>query len=185
MGMRGSAIACLVASLLTASCTTRQRVAGGGAGLAVVGLGLTFSNETRSEDDAESAQGKIGIACMLTGLVVLFVAAALDESSKEEETKPVEIKAAQPATLAEPTVADVAQKKREDAWALTKQAQASARDGDCAKVIELSAQVGALDRDFYADVFMKDVAVQHCFVPASVPADAPPVPATSPQPTTP
>jgi predicted small secreted protein len=177
MGMRGIAIALLVASLVSA-CNTRQRVAGGGVGLAVVGLSLTYSGESRSDEEV-GTKGKIGIACLLTGLVVLFVAAALEESATQEQTK--EIRIADKAPPKVPTVdqqAVAAKQKRDQAWALTKQAQEAARVGDCAKVTELSAQVGALDAEFYGDVFMKDVAVQACFVPA----EAPPAPSGTPLP---
>ena len=179
MAMRGLAIVLLVASL---ACNTRQRVAGGGVGLAVVGLGLTYSGEERSEDEV-GTQDKVGIALLLTGLVVLFVAAALEESATAQQTK--EIRIADKAPPVVPTVDQAtvtAQKKREQAWTLTKQAQEAARAGDCAKVTELSAQVGALDAEFYGDVFMKDIAVQNCFLPADAPppADVPPVPPAVP-----
>jgi hypothetical protein len=179
--MRGFAIVLLVASLVSA-CNTRQRVAGGGVGLAVIGLSLTFSTEVKTEEES-GTQGKIGIACMLTGLVVLFVAAALEESATEEKTK--EIRVADKAPPVVPTVdqqAMAAQKKRDQAWALTKQAQEAARAGDCAKVTELSAQVGSLDAEFYADVFMKDLPIQRCFVPVETPPAAPVLP---PDPVTP
>ena len=178
MAMRGLAIALLVASLLGA-CNTRQRIAGGGVGLAVVGVALTYSGEERED---VGTRGTVGIACLLTGLVVLFVAAALEESATAEKTK--EIRIADKAPPKVPSVdqqAVAAKQKRDQAWALTKQAQDAARAGDCAKVTELSAQVGALDAEFYGDVFMKDVAVQQCFVPA----EAPPAPSGTPLPTTP
>lgn len=182
MAMRGLAIALVLASL-SAGCNTRQRVAGGGAGLAVVGLALTYSNDTRSEEEV-GTQGKIGIGCLLTGLAVLFVAAALDESAAKSEVRPTEIRVSQtpPPAPVDPR-AQKAQQRRDEAWALTKQAQDAARAGDCAKVTALSAQVGGLDAEFYGDVFMQDVAIQRCFVPATpaTPADpAPPVPAVTP-----
>jgi hypothetical protein len=177
MGMRGSVIGCVVITLLIATllagCTTRQRIAGGGVGLAVLGLTLTYSNEAKSEEES-GTRGRVGIVCLLTGLVVLFVAAALDEADKEATAK--EIRIADKAPPVRPTVdqrAVTAKKTRDEAWVLTRQAQDAARAGDCAKVTELSAKVGAMDAEFYADVFMKDVAVQNCFVPA----DAPPAPA--------
>lgn len=176
MTMRGLAIATLVATLL-AGCTTRQKIAGGGAGLAVVGIGLSFSNESRSEDEAMDTTGKIGIACLLGGLAVLFVAAALEESDDgpAPETKQVVV-AKKPAAVPANVVA--AQKRRDQAKALTKQAQDAAAAGDCPKVQELSAQVGALDRLYYGEIFMRDEAVQKCFQPVAPPpaADAPVLP---------
>lgn len=180
MTMRGLVITCLVAMLLVA-CNTRQRVAGGGAGLAVVGLGLSYSNEGRSEDEV-GTKGKVGIACMLTGLVVLFVAAALDESANESKAKEIKLAEKSPppraATEVDPAVT-AAQKRRDQAWAMTKAAQEAARAGDCPKVTELSAQVGALDPAFYGEVFMTDVAVQKCFTPAE-PKPVTPVPTLTP-----
>ena len=77
-----------------------------------------------------------------------------------------------------------AQQNRDRAWDLTKQAQEAARTNDCAKVTELSAQVGALDPKFYGEVFLKDLAVQRCFVPAE-PSTPAPAPATVPPPVPP
>jgi hypothetical protein len=180
--MRGRALV-LVATLALVGCNLRQRVAGGGVALAVTGLYMTYSNEARAEEEV-GTQEKVGIAFVLTGLVTLFVAAALDESATKD--KPTEIKVAQrePDALAddEQRAALTSQQKRDQAWALTKQAQDAARVDDCAKVAELSAQVGAIDAEFYADVFMKDVAVQRCFVPAEKPAEPAPEPAPVPAP---
>ena len=178
--MRGIAFI-LVALLVTSSCTTRQRIAGGGAGAAVVGVVLGFSTSTRDENEFGTRE-YVGIGLLLGGLATLFVAAALEESSTSE-TKTREIKAT-PAVAPGPNPAAVqAQQKREQAWGLTRQAQDAARTNNCAKVTELSARVGALDRDFYADVFMKDVAIQQCFQPVAPPPGEnppPPVPPVSP-----
>ncbi len=175
----------LIVAALAGGCTTRQKVAGGGVGLAVVGLGLTFSTETRSEDQVGTKE-KVGITLLLTGLVTLFVAAALEESEASAHPREVTISRTAPdaarAEPAEQAAAVRARQKREQAWALTKQAQEAARTDDCTKVTELSAQVGALDAEFFADVFMKDVAVQRCLTPKEpTPAPAPiPLPATPP-----
>ena len=184
MAMRGHVIACLVASLvLVAGCNTRQRVAGGGVGLAVIGLGLTYSNDIRSEEEV-GTQGRIGIACVLTGLVVLFVAAALEESATKPKPKEIRVATQSEVERADQRAAAQAKEKRDRASTLTKQAQEAARVGDCAKVTELSAQVGAIDPNFYGEVFMKDLAVQRCFVPAEptepAPALPPAVPAVTP-----
>lgn len=176
--MRGISLT-LVALLVTSGCTTRQRIAGGGVAAATVGIYLGFSTDTRDEDEIGTRE-KVGIGLLLGGLATLFVAAALEESATSE-TKPREIKATRAAAPGPDPAVVQAQQKRDRAWGLTKQAQEAARTNDCAKVTELSAQVGALDRDFYADVFMKDVAIQQCFVPAQPPpAENPPPPPVSP-----
>lgn len=172
--MRAALIALLV---LATGCTTRQRIAGGAVGVTAVGIALTFSTEARED---ESTQGKVGIAMVLTGLVTLFVVAAIDETASKEPPKEIKV-AVTPEhpelSRDERAAARSVQQRRDQAWTLTKQAQEAARANDCAKVTELSAQVGALDAEFYSDVFMKDVAVQRCFTPAPTPAQpAPPVP---------
>lgn len=178
--MRGISLA-LVAFLVTASCTTRQRIAGGGVVAASVGIYLGFSTDSKDEDEIGTRE-KVGIGLLLGGLVTLFVAAALEESDARDDAKPREIKAQPTAsTTPDPAVLQ-AQQKREQAWSLTKQAQDAARANDCTKVTELSAQVGALDRDFFADVFMKDVAIQNCFVPAETPPPETPPAETPPPP---
>jgi hypothetical protein len=47
-------------------------------------------------------------------------------------------------------------------WALTQQAQAAARADRCDEVRELGVKVKALDDDFHAVVFMRDVAIKRC-----------------------
>lgn len=184
MAMRGPVIALVVTALL-AGCTTRQKIAGGGAGVALVGVVLTFSTESQSEEDAEDTAGTVGIVCLLTGLAVLFVAAALDESSQKSKATEIKVSTAKSETQAiDQKAAAAVKQKREQAIALTKQAEEAARTGDCAKVTELSAQVGALDAKFYSEVFLTDEAVQNCFVPKEQPPaeTPPPVPPVVPSP---
>jgi hypothetical protein len=52
--------------------------------------------------------------------------------------------------------------RRERAWALTREAAAAARTADCNKVVELNAQVRAVDGDFHASVFVRDAAIARC-----------------------
>jgi hypothetical protein len=172
----------LVALFAAVGCNTRQRVAGVGAGMSFVGLTLTYSDDSRTENDL-GTQYKAGVTLLLTGLAVLFVAAALDEIASKEKSAP---KQRRPQALVSTARGDTpeirAMKKRAEAWSHTKVAQQAARDGDCTKVAELSAKVGTIDAEFYADVFMKDIAIQRCFVPTepkpAVPL--PPIPPTTP-----
>ena len=172
-------VVALAVALGVAGCNTRQRIAGGGAAMTAIGVALTYSNDPREEEDVGTS-GKVGITLLLVGIVTMFVAAALDETANEP--KPIEIKATNPhgdpaeVQQMERAAAVTEKTKRDQAWELTKAAQAAARENDCAKVTELSAQVGALDPDLYAEVFMKDVAVQRCLMPAAPPTDAPALP---------
>jgi hypothetical protein len=54
------------------------------------------------------------------------------------------------------------QQQREAAWALTKEAAAAARDGNCARVVELDANVKAMDAELHASTFARDIAIQRC-----------------------
>ena len=56
---------------------------------------------------------------------------------------------------------------RGEAWTLTQQAQAAARAGDCAQVEQLDGQVGQLDAEFHAAVFVRDVAIARCLQSSS------------------
>jgi len=165
--------ACIALALALAltGCTTKQKVAGGGVGLTVIGLGLTFSTEARSTEEV-GTRGTVGITLLLTGLATLFVAAALEETANKEHPKEIKVSQTGPTAeqRAEQKKALEKQQRREQAWALTKEAQEAARANNCPRVTELSAQVGALDAEFFADVFMKDVPVQRCFVPEASPA---------------
>ena len=178
--MRGLSIS-LAVLLVAGACTTRQRIAGGGLGMAVTGIYLGFSTDPKGDEEIGTRE-KVGIGLLLTGLVTLFVAAALEESEARSDSKPREIRATRTTSAGPDPAVIQAQKKRDQAWALTKQAQEAARANDCAKVTELSAQVGAVDRDFYGEVFMKDVAIQQCFRPTDTPPTPAPAPAPAPTP---
>ncbi|HUJ62700.1 MAG TPA: hypothetical protein VLX92_29560 [Kofleriaceae bacterium] len=51
---------------------------------------------------------------------------------------------------------------QDDAWQLTRRAQAAARTGDCATVHALEPRVIALDASFHDVVFARDVAIRRC-----------------------
>ena len=51
---------------------------------------------------------------------------------------------------------------RDTAWQLTKQAAAAARNNQCDEVRTTSRRVHALDEEFHATVFTRDVAIARC-----------------------
>jgi hypothetical protein len=62
---------------------------------------------------------------------------------------------------------------RQVAWKLTQDLAESARANDCARVKRRAPQVQALDPDFYASVFLRDVALARCMAPPAVLEPAP------------
>lgn len=54
------------------------------------------------------------------------------------------------------------EKKRLEAWELTKQAGQAARERDCMQVEAIHPRVRELDLEFHNIVFMRDVAIQRC-----------------------
>ena len=48
------------------------------------------------------------------------------------------------------------------AWTLTKDAATHAREGDCARVLQLDVEVRTLDADLHDAVFVRDVAIGQC-----------------------
>jgi hypothetical protein len=57
---------------------------------------------------------------------------------------------------------DAVREKRQQAWMITKSASQAARDGECAAVASASRAVKAIDADFHATVFLRDVAIARC-----------------------
>jgi hypothetical protein len=51
---------------------------------------------------------------------------------------------------------------REQAWKLTQEAEAAARDDDCATVARLDGEIAAADQGVHDDVFARDAAVARC-----------------------
>jgi hypothetical protein len=62
---------------------------------------------------------------------------------------------------------------RQVAWKLTQDLAESARANDCARVKRRAPQIQALDPDFYATVFLRDVALARCMTPPAVLEPAP------------
>lgn len=172
------ALASLVIVTVLGGCNVRQKVAAGGLTVTVVGLGLTYSGRDRTE---ASTASNVGLAMLLVGLVTMFTAAALEESAAEESATKFHTPRPRPAPAATPA----ATRPRDEAWQHTQAAQAAARAGDCARVTELSAQVGALDAELFADVFMKDPAIQACFTAPPSAEPAAPAPEAAPAPASP
>jgi hypothetical protein len=54
------------------------------------------------------------------------------------------------------------ERRRIEAWELTKQAKEAARSADCTQVQAIDPRVKDLDFDFHGVVFMRDVAIQRC-----------------------
>jgi hypothetical protein len=51
---------------------------------------------------------------------------------------------------------------RDTAWQRTQQAASAARAGDCTTAVAADGEVRALDGEFHASVFVRDVAIAHC-----------------------
>lgn len=54
------------------------------------------------------------------------------------------------------------ERKRLEAWELTKQAGQAAREQDCMQVEAIHPRVRDLDTELHVSVFMRDVAIQRC-----------------------
>jgi hypothetical protein len=54
------------------------------------------------------------------------------------------------------------ERRRAEAWELTKQAEAAARSADCTQVQAIDPRVRDLDLEFHGVVFMRDIAIQRC-----------------------
>jgi hypothetical protein len=54
------------------------------------------------------------------------------------------------------------ERRRAEAWELTKQAASAARSADCTQVQAIDPRVRELDFEFHGVVFLRDVAIQRC-----------------------
>lgn len=88
----------------------------------------------------------VGLAFVPISLIGALVFIATDEKANEQP----------------PPFRTRRERRREEAWELTKQAKQAARSADCTQVQAIDPRVKDLDFDFYGVVFMRDVAIQRC-----------------------
>jgi hypothetical protein len=127
-----------------------------GAVVGVAGAGIAASS------DKETSHGTLAIGA-LPGIIILAVGLyfVIENDSPAEERA----KAAHPLPWEDERhkqYLESVRQQREAAWQLTKEAQQAARDGNCARVIEIDANVKAMDAELYASTFITDVAIQRC-----------------------
>ena len=171
---------------LTSGCAyhSSRRTAKSGVGLLVAGA-LSAALAHRSECTYH-LDGTGDLGCMwdavtpmllVSGLVVTGVGLAgiaIYDKPEPDVPLPAEQLSAEGRRKA---VEGVLEKRRDDAWALTKAAAAAARAGDCKTVRKLDRRVLGLDADFHNTVFLADVGIGRCLEPAIT---APLAPQSSP-----
>lgn len=143
-------VAALVAVLATA-CTTPQARRAHRAGEVATAAGLigmlvagTAASITPSHDQAILTAGLVFVPISLVGALVYI---ATDKQAMEQTHAP---------TLTR------RERRRQEAWELTKQAGLAAREQDCTQVEAIDPRVRDLDFDFHVSVFMRDAAIQRC-----------------------
>jgi hypothetical protein len=57
------------------------------------------------------------------------------------------------------------ERRRAEAWELTKQAATAARSADCSQVQAIDPRVRELDVEFHGEVFLGDIAIRRCLRP--------------------
>lgn len=140
----------LATLVLVAGCTTTQArkahrageyaTAGGLVGMVVAG---TAASALPAHEDTILRTGLVFVPIAVIGALVYI---ATDEKAKEPQG---------------PTLTR-REKKRLEAWELTKQAGQAARERDCMQVEAIHPRVRELDLEFHGIVFMRDVAIQRC-----------------------
>jgi hypothetical protein len=143
-------IAALV-TVLSVGCTTPQArkahrageyaTAGGLVGMLVAG---TAASALPAHEDAILTAGLVFVPISVIGALVYI---ATDEQAREREHRPQLTQR---------------ERRRLEAWELTKQAEQAAREQDCPQVEAIDPRVHDLDLEFHAVVFMRDVAIQRC-----------------------
>jgi hypothetical protein len=142
--------AALVAVLVTGCTTTQARkahragefaTAGGLVGMLVAG---TAAAAVPAHEDTIMTIGLVFVPISVLGALVYI---ATDEQANERDHGPKLTRR---------------ERKRLEAWELTKQAEQAAREQDCTQVEAIDPRVHDLDLELHAVVFMRDVAIQRC-----------------------
>lgn len=128
-----------------------------GAVVGVVGGGIA------AEADGEDTSHRTLAIGLTPGIIILAIGLffVIENDSPAEERA----KAAHPLPWDDERhkqYLEAAKQQREAAWQLTKEAQQAAREGNCARVIEIDANVKVMDAELYASTFITDVAIQRC-----------------------
>lgn len=143
-------VAALVALLATACTTPQARRAHRAGEIATAGglVGMLVAGVTASalpkHEDAILTGGLVFVPISVFGALVYI---ATDKQANEHEHGPTMTRR---------------ERRRAEAWELTKQAGVAAREQDCTQVEAIDPRVRDLDQDFHVSVFMRDVAIQRC-----------------------
>jgi hypothetical protein len=144
-------LALLTALIVSSSgCTTPQarrahragEVAAAGGLVGMLAAGVTASAIPAHDTEIMT----VGLAFVPVSLIGALVFIATDDKANE-----------QPAPFVTRR-----ERRRAEAWELTKQAKEAARSADCTQVQAIDPRVKDLDFDFHGVVFMRDVAIQRC-----------------------
>ena len=148
--MRALALA-LAASALVGGCTTPQSrrahrageyaTAGGLVGMLATGI---TAAAVPSHDTEIITAGVVFVPISIVGALVFI---ATDSSVNDHDSGPHLTRR---------------ERRRAEAWELTKLAEAAARQADCTQVQAIDPRVRDLDLEFHGVVFMRDVAIQRC-----------------------
>jgi hypothetical protein len=168
----------LIAVVLATGCANRAVGAAeagvGGAAVAVGGYLLFMGAMLRPPDhcndepapcDDGPAVRRAGVIITIPGLVLAAIGlvtilnsesrVASERRTSEQQAERRNVKRAE---------------AREQAWEVTQELAASARSNDCDWVKQQAPRVQALDADFYATVFLRDVAIARCMATPAPPA---------------
>ena len=133
---------------------------GAGAVLFVTGVILLATSKPGTDslgfpNDVERKLGGVGLIGIATADVVSALYGVGVANECEEHNDQV---------AKERTLRDAVAAQRARAWTLTQDAAAAARAGKCDLVAMFDSQVHALDAEFHATVFRRDVAIARCLV---------------------